>query len=343
MQEEYLNQYRYKITNNKVIFFPQSVKGNRINNGSNFVSDNDLKRTYKGELTHLTVKLIKERITLFNEVCISYNQFFRQKEFDFKKKLVLLTLTLPAIQVHTDQDIKRNVLRPFLQQLFRRYGLNNWIWRAEPQSNGNIHFHLIIDKFIPKTTIQETWNYYLKPLGYIEAFRLKNGHTNPPTTQIELVKNQAKTVNYLAKYVCKKDNVRLISGSIWRCSDSLLKLKPFVNDCDSSFFDFVNRTVLDKKAKLYNIDFATILTFKDRLSPETLPTHHKQDFQAYYRKLAEDFYIWPRQNLTEDVTNWNHLVEDEISLNIQVLAHDFMKPLQTQIEFEYMKNLFDFR
>jgi hypothetical protein len=135
--------------------------------------------------------------------------------------------------------------------------------------------------------------------------------------------------------------VRLINGSIWRCSDSLLKLKPFVNDCDSSFFDFITHAVLENKARLYTIDFATILTFRDRLSPETLPTHHKQDFQAYYRKLAEDFYIWPKQNLTEDVTNWNHLVEDEISLNIQVLAHDFMVPLQQKLDFVFVLYSFD--
>lgn len=36
--------------------------------------------------------------------------------------------------------------------------MKHYFWRAELQANGQIHFHLIVDHYIPKHAVQHDWN-----------------------------------------------------------------------------------------------------------------------------------------------------------------------------------------
>ena len=95
------------------------------------------------------------------------------------KTSTFLTLTLPAPQAsHTDNDIKRKVLTPFIQELQRVYGVELYLWRAETQANGNIHFHLVLDKPIyntPKTGLPLTrcWNKHTETLGFVTRYAIR--------------------------------------------------------------------------------------------------------------------------------------------------------------------------
>lgn len=100
--------------------------------------------------------------------------------------LTFVTLTLPAAQLrdamgeYDDEHAKRHLLRPFIERLKYKFGVQSFIWVAEPQEAGNIHFHLLIDKYIDnrKDTENEAksqhltkaWNEILAGHGYIEAY-----------------------------------------------------------------------------------------------------------------------------------------------------------------------------
>ena len=159
----------------------------------------------------------------------------------FKYKLGLLTLTLPSEQKHTDNEIKHKALNNFFTQMRSKYELQNYLWKAEKQKNGNIHFHIVIDKYVEHSAIRSIWNKILDNLGYIESYRAnqkafhKNGFTPRPElfkhwslkSQIEAYKsgqvtnwsNPSSTVDihslkkvrnakaYLAKYLTKNSDV----------------------------------------------------------------------------------------------------------------------------------------
>ena len=82
-----------------------------------------------------------------------------------------VTLTLPATQKHDDNFVKRQMLWRFIQQLQRKYYVKFYFWRAEPQENGNIHFHILVDKWIHWRRIRAEWNVILDDHGYIEDYR----------------------------------------------------------------------------------------------------------------------------------------------------------------------------
>jgi len=112
----------------------------------------------------------------------------------FTYRLAMLTLTLPAAQMHYDLYIKKYLLNEFFTILRKKYNIVNYIWKAEKQFNGNIHFHLIIDKYIHYKEANRIWNTILNTHGYIDAYRKnqqefhKNGFRDRP----ELHKNWSK-------------------------------------------------------------------------------------------------------------------------------------------------------
>jgi len=155
----------------------------------------------------------------------------------FTYRLAMLTLTLPAAQMHYDLYIKKYLLNEFLTIIRKRYNVVNYIWKAEKQFNGNIHFHLIVDKYIHYKEANSIWNKILDTHGYIEAYRRnqqefhKDGFHDRPelhkywskqqqikaykqglltnwsqpvsTTDVHSLKKIKNTHAYLAKYMSK--------------------------------------------------------------------------------------------------------------------------------------------
>ena len=102
------------------------------------------------------------------------------------------TLTLSAEQTHTDREIYRACLMPWLQIMRREYGVEHYAWRAEAQENGNLHYHVLLDRYIPKESVTGSWNMCQDALGYRSKFARLTGSICPPSTQIMEVKTHRK-------------------------------------------------------------------------------------------------------------------------------------------------------
>lgn len=175
-----------------------------------------------------------------------------------------ITLTLPTKQMHSHSEIKSRCLNLFLQNLRKKYGVHNYVWKAELQKNGNIHFHLSIDKPIHYMAIRRHWNMAISKLGYIQEYaktfigmsfseycywqgqkgiydikKLKKSYksgvntnwSNPNTTDVKSVKNVNNWASYMAKYMAKPCADKNKSGII---ADSLEELTGRVWYCSVS-------------------------------------------------------------------------------------------------------------
>ena len=164
---------------------------------------------------------------------------FSSNKFIYNYKASFITLTLPSEQKHDDVVIKER-LNVFLQLLRSKYDVKNYVWKAELQKNKNIHFHLIIDKYVNYGALKYYWNKAIKPLGYIDGYcnkfkkmslneyvnlRSKNcdlkrkkffesykkayfkgvetGWRSPNSVDVVSIKNSKSLGYYLAKYVTK--------------------------------------------------------------------------------------------------------------------------------------------
>lgn len=147
------------------------------------------------------------------------------------RKLTFITLTLPSKQAHSDNELKRNALTHFITRI-KNLGVRHYFWRAEAQKNGNIHFHIIADKYLDWSLVRSIWNGILENYGYIDEFEAKNGHRNPNSTDIHSLKKVKNVVDYILKYLTKsqlEEGYRTINGRIWGCSDGLRSTEVYKN------------------------------------------------------------------------------------------------------------------
>lgn len=112
----------------------------------------------------------------------------------FQFKIAFVTLTLPSAQIHDDKEIIGTCLNQFLIEIKRYHKVKNYLWRAEKQLNNNIHFHLLIDKFVPYQDIRDRWNRIVNKLGYVDRYRQEqiNWHENGFRVRENLLKTWPK-------------------------------------------------------------------------------------------------------------------------------------------------------
>lgn len=199
------------------------------------------KRTAAGNVSQIAKRKIGKAIDylllMSNEKYI--NKQITGRAFNFK--VAFITLTLPSKQIHTDNEIKRKCLNSFLIELERYHKVKNFVWRAELQKNGNIHFHILIDKFVHWNDVRNRWNRIINKLGYVDNYRakmklfFKNGFkvrddllknwsepkqrasykanqltdfNNPNSTDIHSLKKIRNIKVYLIKYMTKIDDAK---------------------------------------------------------------------------------------------------------------------------------------
>jgi len=119
----------------------------------------------------------------------------------FKFKLNFITLTLASKQIHSDAKIKKDLLNQFLVELRTWKKIKRYVWRAEAQANGNIHFHIILDKYIYWKDLQDMWNRIQEKLGYVT----RSTSVNPNSADVHSLTKVGKIGGYLSKY-CSKNS-----------------------------------------------------------------------------------------------------------------------------------------
>ena len=223
-----------------------------------------------------------------------FNSKTEKVTHNFYFRLAFITLTLPSRQSHSDDYIKEHMLQSFLYWLTRYYNCL-YVWKAEAQLNGNIHFHITIDSFVPWKSIRAKWNKILSKHNYCKVLQDGSNDHGDAATQIKAVCNEKKCVNDIGGYMSKKDQIkkkqltellkfnpdyagsmvhckfnpqlspesqdrhwykRVIDGRLWGCSGVTYKKK------DGKFILYNKKRVIDKHG------LSNIKVFIDELSTD---------------------------------------------------------------------------
>lgn len=105
---------------------------------------------------------------------------FAKKSANKKHLCTFVTLTLPSEQKHTDKELTRFALNPFITYAKKTWNIKYFCWKKELQKNGNLHYHLIFDKYIDALCLRRSWNRLInrgivqgcnKIFDYVERFR----------------------------------------------------------------------------------------------------------------------------------------------------------------------------
>jgi hypothetical protein len=225
---------------------PKNTKGLKKGSGTSKKLSPQTKKNIKICASYMEMKAIKK--TVEN----------KKKGTTFLHKMSFITLTLPALQRHLDTTIKASCLNQLFTQLRKYYDIKNYIWKAETQKNGNIHFHIMTDSFIPYRHLLYLWNSALEKLGYITRYsdkfnkmtlqdyikyckelnivdleiikyRYEKGKNSfwryPKTVDVKKIRNSKDVALYISKYISKDSESRRLLGKKVGISQELNKIK----------------------------------------------------------------------------------------------------------------------
>jgi hypothetical protein len=174
-------------------------------------------------------------------------------------RLNMITLTLCADQFHDDRYIKSQMLEPFLQRLKRKHGMKSYLWRAERQKNGRIHFHITTNIFIHHADARKYWNDIQAAHGYIDRYIATGGNSNPNGTDVHSIYKIKNLAGYLCKYMSKDvdADVKPIEGRQWFLSSNLSGLEAIQETFEGDLRAEVERYT--DKSKWLIHDYAQVL------------------------------------------------------------------------------------
>jgi hypothetical protein len=130
------------------------------------------------------------------------------------------------------------ILNKFLTQLRKEFKALQYLWVAERQDNGNIHFHIILNKRLPIRKYNALWvlqqyrsglrgqTQFGVPVGIEEIEqRYKNGsiHRVFNPVDVKKVSSIAGLSSYLTKYITKQKKTHFGCLS-WHCSRGVSRL-----------------------------------------------------------------------------------------------------------------------
>lgn len=243
--------------------------------------------TYAGQITQHSKKRIARAISLLNQMSPWKKVLspFSKKLIDFK--LSFMTLTIPDNTYIEGKAAYQRLLKPFLRKMKNKYGLNSYVWKAELQQRGQIHYHITSNCYIPYSAIQQEWNNIIRKEGLMDEFITKHGHDNPHSTEIKSVKNVSNIEAYLVKYVCKEDEQgRTISGKIWGCSDNLKGASYFSDIVCKANEVAINAVIKAKKAVFKQMERFGIIEFLEGSPLSVLSQVQLSSYKEYIRGLA---------------------------------------------------------
>lgn len=200
-------QYQYN-------YRPPPKKGIRFN------IEQSGKSGYSGEVKIAAARRLLTVIDVMIQ-CSRVRMISRPGGKKFPFRLGFITLTIPD-PIQKPADVQK-VFNLFTQWL--RYTKTSYVWKAEFQKRGQVHYHLILNRFLPWKEITYAWNSRLKKAGMLNQWAAKHHHFMPNSCDARSViqgkgRNLAK---YLAKYLGKElsDNPDQKIAKWWGSSRNL--------------------------------------------------------------------------------------------------------------------------
>lgn len=246
------------------------VSGNiRTAKQSNTYQTNFNQERKDNNLSRNSMRKFKKSIYWLAYLARDKRVYVRELDRYIKFKLSFITLTLPSKQIHTDKEIKRECLNTFLQWLRDQTNIKRYIWRAEIQANGNIHFHITADKFVHYRRIRQAWLRAINKLGYVDRYTAETGKSHPPCTEIKAVKKVKNVAGYLTSYLTNSGDgknkkqkeeyhSRVIDGMLYGVSKYLSNIKSLVIREGDYLFDTLCQYLNDNAKKAVHLDFVSI-------------------------------------------------------------------------------------
>ena len=248
-------------------------------------------RIIKGQLSKHSLSNIDKALDSWFESIRYYNDQPRFQYYRKQHKIVMITLTLSGKQVESDQFYKRELFSRFLDALKYHYHVEHYFIRYESQANGNIHAHLIIDRYVNKEKVESIYNQIQKKLGLLDRYYEIHKHYNAPSVKITGGDDTDKLMDYVMKYVTKKSKYRPIQGRLYGMSDKLKTIDVYKGLQTNEVYEALLKMIDENKCKVYSTEHFTVIDLKEENYMKYFPQSVKDDIRKYYIQNYNYLYM----------------------------------------------------
>lgn len=241
-------------------------------------------RKYSGQIKQQHRKKVRQAVEWLIAAAERKRVYSKDTGKYFYFRVNFVTLTLSSTQVHCDKTIKRECFDKFLQALRNSFKGILYVWRCEPQKNGNIHFHLTTNKYIPYDWLRNVWNRMQNRLGYVDRFAALHGHDNPNSTDVHSIRSVKNIAAYISKYCTKDNGYRVICGKVYGMSDKLTAAAKLTFTEDTREYKELRSLAVAGGQVGVRHDFCTLFPFSWH---SLLIRHDNYSGEAYRKHLRE--------------------------------------------------------
>lgn len=290
------------IQHKKLITYSMPVERNSSKryNLANLKSEGKQLAYNTGKLSHGARKRLKQSIELL--IDISPKKWFTVpstgKRFQFQ--ITFLTLTMSAsTSAIPDKTITKTLLEPFLQTLRRKYKCKSYVWRAEKQKNGNLHFHITTNQYIPYDQVRDDWNRIQNKLGLIDQFEAKYKHRNPNSTDIHSVRGVRDLARYMVKYMSKEvPSDQIVHCKQWDCSKDLKIRENIALEIDNEVHQVLSAIQSVQGVRTYVGERYSLIEMRGSDIRQILPESWKKLYRDFIHRVRSfaltDIFVGPQ-------------------------------------------------
>jgi hypothetical protein len=245
-------------------------------------------KKYSGNMSAGAKKRLTKAITLlvqcskkrwiYNEVC---------------KKMVLHQLAFITLTVSDPQqklsgkEAYSKLLSHFLAWLRRTKKVNTYIWKAELQQNGQIHYHITTPAFINYQEIRDKWNNLQRKAGLLDKYAKEHKHFDANSTDVHAVHNINDMAAYLIKYIAKSEqNKEQLGGKVWDCTDNLSKAKYYSLPLADHHQKFIELAADNDLCKCHHEERFSIIKFFEPPEGYLLSEREFKEYRTYLEVIG---------------------------------------------------------
>jgi hypothetical protein len=154
-----------------------------------------------------------------------------------KRNLGLITLTLPQEMNTNCKFVKDIMFNTFLTSLRQREKKLSYVWKAERQKNGRLHFHLVVNKFFDWEWLNNLWFGICLKNNYAMEWTTGERKIKPKCVDVAGVRKVEKIRAYLIKYMSKGSDLQPIDGRLWGSSYDISRLSKVMLEVSPEFIE----------------------------------------------------------------------------------------------------------
>lgn len=237
-------------------------------------------QAYSGAMTDGAIKRLRRCVSLlvqkspnrmiYNPVTAGRHRF----------RIGFVTLTVAEQGKDTAKDVYKKCMAPWLRWA-RRAGMEDYVWKAELQQRGALHYHIATNEFLHWKDIRDTWNKYQRKAGYLQKFAQAKGHYHANSTDVHAMRKVKNIERYLTKYMQKGVGAAKINGKTWDASTNLKQAKYYATEMTPANLDKI-RSIAQKEIKG---EFSTIYRIPQDAAIAVLDTYQRQEYHSHLKSI----------------------------------------------------------